>query len=768
MNAAIAAVRDAAHTAYAAGLSILPPVEDGSKRPQPNAHGEWNPYKKTRATAEDIQGWWPGRSGLGVVVGVDHVECWDFDDRQTYDAVLEAAEAGGLFSLIERIEDGYCDDTPGGGVRWLVRYAAGVDRERDGKGKLARRPKRPDEQRDQHDKVKTLIELPDYAIVAPTNGRVHPTGGSYRRRSGDFPTIATYSAEERAALIALARSFDEMPRPDGGQERPREGRPASGDRPGDDFNRRASWTEVLEPHGWRRTSQKGGVTHWGRPGKTFGESATTNFADSDLFYVFSSSTEFEQARGYNKFSVFAILNHDGDFKAAARALAKDGYGKTIEDPEPPFSPNARAAAAEPASEPRPWARRLPDLIADAARAPDVPPLIADFVLAGLITLLHGQPRDWKTIVALHVALAVATGRALFDLARLSVPAARSVLYLTEEDGVRRVTDRLRMICTGLGVTPPANLFVAAGSGFSFDDPESQGRLIAFVQTHDIALVILDPLRSLSSCVDQGPKELRPLTLTLRALMRATGGCTIFAVHHDSKPLAVGVDGRRRPQRASGGAVFSIADSPIGIDAMPDGRRLLTPTAWKFSEDPPSILVALAAGDGWLRLAGGDADGATSAGDADLIGRILAYLVTNPRTSGGSIQKGVKARKADVFAALERLASLGRIDCVKVGRSMRWFACEEKTREPLGNHRNPPHSEADPMGPDAGPTPQGDAETLNDSMVPDVGNRSEPYRGAGPDTRGVPVNGSRSYIGTVPGNHAATDPKRRGADGDEHE
>jgi hypothetical protein len=57
-----------------------------------------------------------------------------------------------------------------------------------------------------------------------------------------------------------------------------------------------------------------------------GVSATTNHAASDLLYVFSTSTNFEAGRGYGKFSAYAVLNHEGDFAAAARALAEEGYG----------------------------------------------------------------------------------------------------------------------------------------------------------------------------------------------------------------------------------------------------------------------------------------------------------------------------------------------------------------------------------------------------------------------------------------------------------
>jgi hypothetical protein len=83
-------------------------------------------------------------------------------------------------------------------------------------------------------KVKVLIELPTFAILAPSNGTVHPSGRPYVRLSGSFDTIAKYSAEERENLFALARTFDAMPRAE-----PRKATPlVDGVRPGDDFNRR--------------------------------------------------------------------------------------------------------------------------------------------------------------------------------------------------------------------------------------------------------------------------------------------------------------------------------------------------------------------------------------------------------------------------------------------------------------------------------------------------------------------------------------------------
>ena len=91
-------------------------------------------------------------------------------------------------------------------------------------------------------------------------------------------------------------------------------------RPGSDFNRTASWHDILEPHGWLPVYRDGDEVFWRRPGKSEGISATTNYQGSNLLYVFSSSTELEPDTGYTPFAAFAILNYGGDFSRAAQSL----------------------------------------------------------------------------------------------------------------------------------------------------------------------------------------------------------------------------------------------------------------------------------------------------------------------------------------------------------------------------------------------------------------------------------------------------------------
>ncbi|BAH53678.1 hypothetical protein ROP_54310 [Rhodococcus opacus B4] len=99
-------------------------------------------------------------------------------------------------------------------------------------------------------------------------------------------------------------------------------------RPGVAFAGVTAWAEILEPHGWRKdpTADTEDSTKWTRPGKDSGTSATTDYQGTGLFYVFTTSTDFEAEQSYTKFAVYALLNHDGDFEGAAKDLVSKGFG----------------------------------------------------------------------------------------------------------------------------------------------------------------------------------------------------------------------------------------------------------------------------------------------------------------------------------------------------------------------------------------------------------------------------------------------------------
>jgi len=123
--------------------------------------------------------------------------------------------------------------------------------------------------------------------------------------------------------------------------------------PGDDYNKRGSWTQLLEPAGWTFFKSRGDMVYWTRPGKKGSISGVQGIYGTNLFYCHSTAPEVSPLKGgecYSLFAAYAILRHDGNFSDAARSLAEQGYGeqelltvlaggqdkniKTIEWPDP--------------------------------------------------------------------------------------------------------------------------------------------------------------------------------------------------------------------------------------------------------------------------------------------------------------------------------------------------------------------------------------------------------------------------------------------------
>lgn len=166
-------------------------------------------------------------------------------------------------------------------------------------------------------------------VLIETRGQggyvVCPPSKGYQFLQGSFQSLPVLTDSERSALIDAARLFD---------ERMEDTAPVAeivtmeggGLRPGDDYDQRATWEEVLEPHGWHRAGfGRGQKQMWRRPGKPAREGASA-IADTHLF-VWSTNAGLPTERQLSKFAVYAHLSHAGDYGKAASELARQGYGE---------------------------------------------------------------------------------------------------------------------------------------------------------------------------------------------------------------------------------------------------------------------------------------------------------------------------------------------------------------------------------------------------------------------------------------------------------
>lgn len=308
-----------------AGYSVLPIRPDGTKAPA----GAWKQYTQQAASPEQVDTWFRDTTHDIAVIqgavsgGAELTELEAAATNRLTDLHTHAVTSG-ISDLWDRLVTGWLESSPSGGLHIHYRITDGPV---PGNTKIARTA--------DHKVLAETRGENGYVIVAPSSH--HSSGRAWTRLIGGPATAPTITRAERDAFHkVLADILDEQPptpptpKPDKPAAQTTSAPAPTGElSPGDDYNARATWDDILTPHGWQKVHPDGKGWAWTRPDKNprDGISATTGTADSgDRLYVFSTSTPFDPEVPYSKFGAYAVLNHGGNMSAAARQLAKDGYG----------------------------------------------------------------------------------------------------------------------------------------------------------------------------------------------------------------------------------------------------------------------------------------------------------------------------------------------------------------------------------------------------------------------------------------------------------
>ena len=285
---------------HQAGLCVLPAVKT-EKRP---ALSGWKSFQSQLPSTQQVENWFAGEpDAICIVAGAvsGNLETIDFD--------FEACQFNEWAAQIpaELLRRLVIERTQSGGRHVIYR----ADEPVCGNIKLS--------QASAQGKVQTLIETRGEGglfLCAPTAG--------YQLEQGSLESVPTITTAERDLLLEAAWNLNQYhPQPVG---------EVSGSsttdnlRPGDDFNERGDIREILRRHGWTMV-KPGANEYWRRPGKADGWSATLK---DRVLYVFSANAvPFESNRAYAPFAVFSLLEHGGDYEAAARSLRSHGYGDDV-------------------------------------------------------------------------------------------------------------------------------------------------------------------------------------------------------------------------------------------------------------------------------------------------------------------------------------------------------------------------------------------------------------------------------------------------------
>ncbi|OII61191.1 hypothetical protein BJP40_06595 [Streptomyces sp. CC53] len=525
---------------YAAGASVVRTATDGTKRPA----GEWKQYQHTRATPAQIHAWFAGgHPGLGIICGAvsGGIELLEFEGRAVDDGLVqefqEIAENSGLGGIWHRLMQGYVEETPSGGLHLLYRVTEG---QVHGNTKLARRPATQAELADNPaDKIKVLVETRGeggFVITAPSHGPVHPTGKPWIACVGSPATLPELTADERDALWTVARTLDRIPAPPSPAAMPAARTPGSGQRddgpsPGDDYEQRTDWAEILA--GWTLVYQQGGTRYWRRPGKTTGISATTGRNDDrDRLYVFTTSTAFQPETPYTKFAAYCLLHHGGDYRQAAGALAGQGYGARRDTPAvqqgetvPPPAEVGGGEGAEPL-------RRLHVAPMSSVMPKRVRWLWRDRIPLGELSLIVGRGGIGKSTLLAEFGAWITRGTMKGEY--LGEP--RDVLYVVNEDSLE-YTVVPRLIAAGADLSRIHRVRVQIGDDWSrLMLPRDCELVKTEVQQRDAAAIFFDPLSSNLTAKKNDQDEMRSALERVR-LMAEEAGIAAVGLAHTRKALS---------------------------------------------------------------------------------------------------------------------------------------------------------------------------------------------------------------------------------------
>ncbi|MBX7103014.1 MAG: bifunctional DNA primase/polymerase, partial [Gemmataceae bacterium] len=246
----------AAQNYLAHGISLVPIATDGQKRPAghllprvPDENGiyrsTWKPFRDRRPTDGELSTWYGAGDpvpGIGLVLGqvsggLEVIDCESKEIADEFEQRLTETNATLAAKLL-------VVESPRG-RHYYYRCSGPAPKDRD---ILARGVP-------VGNNVPLLIEFrgEGHLIVAPGSpAACHPSGQRYRFRNEAGNTLHRIREAERDLILQCARDcnrytppappantrWSQVPNADGAPQL---------DRPGDDFNARATWAQVLEP-----------------------------------------------------------------------------------------------------------------------------------------------------------------------------------------------------------------------------------------------------------------------------------------------------------------------------------------------------------------------------------------------------------------------------------------------------------------------------------------------------------------------------------------
>ncbi len=670
-----------------AGINLLPVRHDGTKAPAPeglDASRSWKYLQTRMVTAEELARFFSNGNGIAAITGriSGFLEDLDFDSAPLFEPWKEL--------VTEHLGEAFVNhllivQTPRPGYAVVYRCAEGIE----GNQELARAS----------DGKKTLIETRGeggYFLLPGSPADCHPSGREYEIRQGDFDSIPEITIDERETMLACARSFDERTRVPFESET----RDTKPDEllPGEDFNRRGPSVETLLSNaGWRTWKTFADKVWWTRPDKKTGVSGSSN---GEYFYPFTTSTEFDANRAYGRFRVYAILEHGGDFNAAAKALYQQGYGthhETREEQERREDEEIRALMKETAEEDATQKAKSADLFAvpthwkwlDVANLSDWNCLalrwsVQDLIAQGNFVIIAAETQTGKTLFGLFLSHSMLHEGQLFG--KLLISPIDKILYMGLEDPDRRFKERLLDVQHSFPAIESGRFIVHTAPDFTLTDEKMVAYLEHLIVTNGFKVVFLDTYQKATPGLTSFDDEKQAVILHRLSNLTRKHDVTIIVLDHvrkrDSKQKRniLAVDDIKgtgsKPQNA---------DCIILAERTADRKQIKLQSFSKDSDQNVRILLDVSpkgsdgpkfkyAGD--LEQLGADSKAKGAANRA----KVLAIFGSDDRLSSSQVAEKTGLSEATSRTHLRFLVESGQLDSFGKGKATRyWLQSAEKAK-----------------------------------------------------------------------------------------
>ena len=288
----------------------------------------------------------------------------------------------------------------------------------------------------------------------------------------------------------------------------------------------------------------------------------------------------------------------------------------------------------------------------ATAGPQTQWLIEDLWTEQAVGILGGEPKCFKSFLALDMAVSVASGTPC--LRQFPVQRSGAVLLFPAEDSLAVVRQRLEGISAaagvGLGSLP---IEVITAPSLRLDRPADCQRLVNTLKSLKPLLLILDPFIRLHRVEENDASQIAPLLSFLRQLQRQFS-LAVVLVHHARKD-----SGGSRPGQALRGSseLHGWGDSNLYLRRQRD--RLTLSTEHRAALSKEHIPVGLQQEGPALALAVLESQGTSADPPGSPLQRVRQVLTQlKEPTSVQHLRQLCGMKTATVCAALAELAEQG--------------------------------------------------------------------------------------------------------------